>query len=193
MGFFQKEFKPDKTEGSLLSKLYLTHQQRRSIVKWVLYSALIVLLSLVQDVVLCRYRLFGATTDLVPCGIILICVIEGVESGCVFALCASLFYLFSGSAPGPYSVLFLTALSVAVTILRQAYLQKGLLAALLCTGLALFVYEMLVFGMGLFLELTIPARFIGFATTALLSVIAVPVIYPMILGLGRIGGQIWKE
>ena len=33
-------------------------------------------LSVIQDVILCRLQLFGATTDLVPCGIILICILH---------------------------------------------------------------------------------------------------------------------
>ncbi len=191
--FFKRDFKPDKLGSGWLSKLYLTKQQRRSLLKWILYGAVLVLLSVVQDVVMCRFRIRGATTDLVPCCILLICVLEGAESGCVFALAASLFYLFSGSAPGPYVVIFLTALGTGVAILRQAYLQKGIVAALICTGLALVVYEMAVFAIGLFLELTYPGRWIGFLITVGLSLLAVPVLYPLCLGVAKIGGQIWKE
>ena len=128
---FKKEFKADKPKSGFLSKLYLTPLQRKGLLKWVLYSLLLILLSVLQDVVLSRLRLFGATTDLVPCGIILICILEGAESGSIFALIASALYLFSGTAPGPYSLVFLTALAIGTSIFRQAYLQKGLGAALL--------------------------------------------------------------
>ena len=86
----KSEFKPDKPRSSWLSKLYVTPKQRRAIAKWVLYSLIVLVLSLLQDVVLCRYRLFGATTELIPCAIFLICVVQGLESGSVFALVASL-------------------------------------------------------------------------------------------------------
>ena len=80
------EFKPDKPRTSLLNKLYLTQKQRRSLLKWVLYTLVLVFLSVLQDVLLCRMDILGATTELVPCGIFLICLLEGTESGCIFAL-----------------------------------------------------------------------------------------------------------
>ena len=146
-----------------------------------------------QDVVLCQIRLFGATTELVPVGIFLICILEGAESGSIFALVSSLLYLFSGTAAGPYSMVFITVLAIGVTIFRQAYLQKGLAAAILCAGVAMLVYELLQFLMGLFLGLTIPSRFIGFVVTAALSIIAIPILYPIALSIGTIGGETWKE
>lgn len=189
----KKEFKSDKPHSGFWGKLYLTPKQRKVILKWSLYGALLLVLSLLQDVVLCRMDLFGATTELVPVGIFLICILEGAEGGSVFTLVASLLYLFSGTAAGPYSMVFLTVLAVGVTIFRQAYLQKGLAAAVLCAGTAMFAYELLQFLMGLFLGLTIPARWIGFVITASLSVIAIPILYPVALSIGTIGGETWKE
>ena len=142
---------------------------------------------------LCRMRLFGATTELVPVGIIVICILEGAESGSIFALIASLLYLFSGTAAGAYSMVFITVLAVGVTIFRQAYLQKGMGAAVLCAVAAIFLYQLLQFFMGLFLELTILSRLGGFLLTALLSSLFVPLIYPIALSIEAIGGEIWKE
>ena len=68
------EFKPDKPRVGLLSKLYLTQKQRKSILKWALYALVLLVLSLVQDVLLCKLNIFGATTELVPVGIFLICL-----------------------------------------------------------------------------------------------------------------------
>ena len=65
------EFKPDKPNAGLLSKLYLTQKQRKSLLKWTIYGLLLVFLSVLQDVLLCRISIFGATTELVPCGICL--------------------------------------------------------------------------------------------------------------------------
>ena len=150
-------------------------------------------LSVLQDVVLCKMRLFGATTELVPVGIFLICILEGAESGSIFALVASLAYLFSGTAAGPYTMLFITALAVGVTIFRQAFLQKGIGAAILCAGAATLVLQLLQYFMGLFLGLTIPVRIIGFLTTAILSILVIPALYPVALSIEKIGGETWKE
>lgn len=189
----KNEFKSDKPHSGFWGKLYLTPKQRKEILKWSLYGALLLALSLLQDVVLCRLDLFGATTELVPVGIFLICILEGAESGSIFALVSSLLYLFSGTAAGPYSMVLITVLAVGVTIFRQAYLQKGLAAAILCAGVAMLAYELLQFVMGLFLGLTIPVRIVGFLITAGLSIIAIPILYPIALSIGTIGGETWKE
>ncbi len=190
---FKKEFKTDRPYSGFWGKLYLTQKQRKGLLKWSLYGALLLVLSLLQDVVLCRFRLFGATTELVPVGIFLICILEGAETGSVFALIASALYLFSGTAAGPYSMVFITALAVGLTIFRQAYLQKGMGAAVLCTTVAVYSYELLQFVMGLFLNLTIPVRVFGFLITATLSVLTVPLLYPITLSIEAIGGEVWKE
>jgi len=187
------EFKPDKPRSGWISKLYLTRKQRLSMLKWGLYGLALLVLSVLQDVLLCRFRVYGATTELVPCGIFLICVLQGLESGSVFALVASLLYLFSGSAPGPYAMVFITFLAVGVTFLRQSYLQSGFSAALLCTAGAMLVYEMLVFLIVLFLQQTRPDRVVGFLLTAGMTLVSVPVLYPIFLAIGKIGGETWKE
>ena len=189
----KNEFKSDKPYSNFWKKLFLTKKQRKGLLKWTLYSAFLIFISLLQDVVLCKMRILGATTELVPVGIFLICLIEGAESGSVFALVASLAYLFSGTAAGPYSMLFITVLAVCVTIFRQAFLQKGFGAALVCAGAAILAYQLLQYLMGLFLGLTHPGRIIGFLVTALLSILTIPAIYPVALSIETIGGEVWKE
>ncbi len=187
------EFKPDKPVSGVFSKLFLTKKQRKSVLKWSLYSLVLLVLSVLQDVLLCRFRLFGATTELVPCGIFLICLAEGLERGCVFSLCASCIYLFSGTAAGNYSIVFITALSVFVTYFRQSFLQKGFSAAMLCTAAAMILYESAVFFIGLFLSLTTFGRIGTHLLTALLTLIAAPALYPVIEKISAIGGEAWKE
>ena len=187
------EFKPDKTPSAFANWLYLTKKQRQSILKWLLYGLVLLVLSVLQDVFLCRFRLLGATTELVPVGIFLICLLVGMERGCIFALASACLYLFSGTAAGTYSIVFITVLSVLVTWLRQSYLQKGFAPAMLCTALAMAVYELGVFAIGLFLGLTTGGRILGFAVTTGLSLVAAPVLYPILLAIGRIGGEEWKE
>ena len=92
------EFQPDKPYATWLSKLQLTKLQQKQVLKWTLYALILLILSVLQDVVLSRFRLFGATTDLIPCTIILICMIEGSHRGSLFALISGCLYLFSGSA-----------------------------------------------------------------------------------------------
>lgn len=187
------EFKPDKPRTGLLNKLYLTQKQRRALLKWVLYSLVLVFLSVLQDVLLCRMDIFGATTELVPCGIFLICLLEGLETGSVFSLIASCLYLFSGSAAGNHSIVLITAISIFVTFLRQSYLQSGWGAAVLCTLLAMLLYELSVFALGLFFGQTYLRRIGVFALTALLSTVAAPLLYAIFQSIGKIGGQTWKE
>ena len=187
------EFRPDSDRKGLLQRLYLSQQQRKNLLKWVLYALLLVVLSVLQDVILTPIRLLGASTDLVPCAIFVICVAEGVESGSLFALIASLLYLFSGTAPGPYAMLFITLLAVVVSAFRQGYLRKGFAASMLCSGAAMLVYELALFVVGLFLDLTSPARFIIFILTAAYSMLAAPALYLLAKAISAIGGQSWKE
>ena len=187
------EFKPDKPRSGLLSKLYLTPKQRLSLLKWVLYTLVLLVLSVLQDVLLCRMRLFGATTELVPCGIFLICLAEGLENGCVMALVSSCLYLFSGTAAGNYSIVLITGLAVLVTFLRQSYLQKGFGSTMLCTCAAMLLYELATFAFGLFLSQTIPGRIGGFLLTAVMTLLTAPALYPLITAISKIGGNTWKE
>ena len=96
----KNEFQPDKKKLGIWDRLHLTRKQRKNLLRWVLHSLALLILSLIQDVILCRYEILGATTDLVPCAIILICLLEGLESSCIFALCASCLYFLSGTAHG---------------------------------------------------------------------------------------------
>ena len=187
------EFRPDKPRSGLLSKLFLTQKQRASVLKWSLYALILLILSVVQDVLMCRVRFFDATTDLVPCGIFLICLMQGLESGSVFSLVAACFYLFSGYAAGYHSIILITFLSVYVAYFRQSYLRKGFGAIMLCTVFCVFVYEMAVFGIGVFLNMTIIERIGSHALTAALTLIAAPILYPIIKGIYSIGGEAWKE
>ncbi len=189
----RNEFKPDKLRSSFLSKLYMTPLQRKEALKWALYALALLVLSVLQDVVFCRIKIFRATTDLVPCGIFLICVLQGMEAGGLFSLIASLCYLFSGTAPGAYCVVLITFLAIGVSFFRQGYLQKGFSAAVLCTAIAVFLYEMLLFAIGVFLGHTSVGRLGVFCLTGLFSVIVIPILYTPMKLIGTIGGDAWKE
>lgn len=187
------EFRPDKPRTNLLHHLLLTKQQQKTALKWSLYAVLLIVVSVVQDVLLSPVRLLGATTELVPCAIFLICLLEGSHSGSIFSLVASLLYLFSGTAAGPYSMVAITFLSVGVCIFRQAFLLESFFAVLLCCGAAMVLYELVNFVFGLFLALTPFSRIYGFLITAALSLLAVPILYPILKAISTIGGPSWKE
>ena len=187
------EFRPDSHRQDFLGKLLLTRKQGQNLLKWVLYSLICLLALLVQDVVMCRVSIFGTTTELVPAFLLAVCILQGAESGCVFALVGALVYYGSGSAPGLWCIPTLTALAVFAAIFRQAYLRKGLSALMLCLTLAMVLYELSNFAIGVFLSYTTPARFGAFFLTALLSVVVVPLCYPILMSIGKIGGETWKE
>lgn len=189
----KNEFKADKPYSNWLSRKMPTRRQRRNFFKWMLYLLVLLILSVLQDVIMSRVRLLGATTDLVPCAIFLFCILIGTESGCVFTLIASMLYVFSGNAPSILSLALLTVIAIVTSVFRQAYLQKGFGTTMLCVSMAMFLYEGAVFLMGVALGLTYWGRFYGFLITAALTLIAAPVLYPIGMSIGKIGGETWKE
>ena len=187
------EFRPDIEQNDILGKILLTKQQRQSVLRWLLFSMVCLAGLILQDVVMSRVSILGATTDLVPCCILAVCIMQGAESGCIFALIASLIYYFSGSAPGPYVIPLITAISIVAAIFRQGYLRKGFSALLLCAAVGLLLYELSIFGIGLFLGHTRLDRLVRFFLTALWTLATAPVLYPILLSIGKIGGETWKE
>lgn len=187
------EFKPDRQRSDFLGKLLLTKKQRRSLLRWVLFSLVCLAGLLVQDVALYRMTFRGSCADIVPCLIMMIVIMQGAESGCIFALVASCLYYFSGSALGAYVIPLITAIATFVAMFRQGNLSRGFGAIMVCAAGGMLLYEFSIFGIGLFLDLTIAQRWSAMAITALLSLIAVPVAYPVLLAIGKIGGETWKE
>ena len=189
----KRDFKPDRTGKGLLNKLYLTPRQRLTILKWTLLGLFLLVLSLVQDVLLCQLSVFGATTDLVSAGILLTVMILQPDQGSVFALVSSTIYYFSGSAAGPYCIGLLTVLSLMLNIFRHAFLRRSFGSIILCAGTGMLVYQLIIYCVGLFLGFTTAARFTVFLVTALLSVAVMPILYPAFQAVGKIGGESWKE
>lgn len=187
------EFKPDRTEGSLLKRLYLTPLQRGRILKWSLTALALVVLSLVQDVVLAQFRIYGASFALVPCGILLFAMIFDPETAALFSLISSTLYYFSGTAPGVYVIMILTVLSTFLCMFRWGYLQRRFSAMYLCAGAGMMGYMLLVFAMGSLLNAVPADRFGTFMLTGGLSVAVMPLLYPVFSAISNIGGSAWKE
>ena len=189
----KSEFKADPSGSGLLKKLHMTLQQRMTLARWGLYVALLILLLVIQDVIMSRVTIFGATTDLVVCAILLITVMESTENGSLFVLIASLLYYFSGSSPGPYSVAMLTIFGIGAAMFRQAFLHRNLSSIVLCAGLTQILFELSTCLMGIFLGLTYWGRIGYFLATGLISALIMIPLYPLIHKIGQIGGRTWKE
>lgn len=187
------EFKPDAKTATWLKTAQMTRQQRLRLTKWVLYVLTVVLCLVVQDVVMSQFNLFGATTDLAVSVILLITVIEGTEVGSLFVLAASTLYYFSGSAPSAWCIGLMTFLGVAAVLLRQMYWHRSKGSIVLCSGIAVLCYEMGLFVVGVFSELTVWSRMGAFLLTGLYSALTMIPLYPLIYKIGQIGGNTWKE
>ena len=187
------EFRPDSQGGGFLKMLHITQAQRDLYLKWGLYIAVLVIACMIQDVIMSQVTLFGATTDLVVCVILLITVIEGVDTGSLFVLIASCLYYFSGSSPGPLCVAIMSVLGIGACLFRQMYWHRNQGSIVLCAGLALMLYEIGIFAVGIFSKLTRWDRLSTFVTTGLLSIAVMIPLYSLINVIGQIGGNTWKE
>ena len=187
------EFKPDAPRVSPLKSLRFTHLQWLQTLRWLCYIGVCVLCLVIQDTIMSRISIFGASTDLPVAAMLLITVLEGTETGSIYILIASTIYYFSGSAPGPYTVALLTVLGICASLFRQVYWHRSRSSILLCAGIAVMVYEIAVFGFSIFSGLTYWGRFPRFAVTGILSWAAMFLMYPLTLRFGQIGGHTWKE
>lgn len=187
------DFRPDTEEFNVAKFLYLTQVQRDRIAKWGLYVALIVGFTVIQDIIMSQITLFGGTTDLVPCIILLITVIEGIEVGGLFILGSSCYYFFSGSSPGPWTIVTLTILGICACIFRQLYWHRNQGSIVLCAGIALMLYEIITCCIGIFSGLTHWDRLNSFLVTGGLSIAVMIPLYTLINAIGQIGGNTWKE
>lgn len=187
------EFRPDPTGFDWVSKLLLTPKQRKSVLKWLLYSLVCVAGLVLQDSMLARVRFLGGGFEPAPALIILICVLEGCENGSVFALTASMIYVFSGSAQDRYCVALLTLAAVLAAAFRQGYLRRSAGSDLICVGGAMVLYELSLLTAGMFLELTYGGRWAVFVMTALVSTLTAGLLYKPLKYIGTIGGNLWKE
>lgn len=187
------EFKPDREETALLKRLYLTRLQRKQILKWSMHAVLCVLMLTFQDVIMSQFRFNGATTDLAVCAIFLISLYEGTENGSLFALIASMVYLFSGSSPGAQCIALISCTTVVLNLLRQVYWHRSSGSILLCTCIGIVIYEMLNFLFGIFVGNTIWDRVGVFALVAAMTCACAFLLYPLVTLISKIGGDTWKE
>ena len=187
------DFKPDPSGTGILSKLYLTPRQRQTGLKWLLFALVCVVALVIQDSLFSRVTIFGGWLDLAPALIVLICIVQGPVSGSVFALGGSLIYVFSGSAPGPYCIVLLCFIGIGATLVRQAWLRRTKLSIVFSAGLALTLYELGLYIVGMGMGLTRWARIFSFLLTAAYSWAVMIPLYSLINKIGHSGGTSWKE
>ena len=192
---FQKkvEFKPDSEGSSLWYRLHVTKLQRLNLAKWLLYIAVLILLTVIQDLIMSQVTIFGSTTDLVGACILLITVMEGTSIGSVFVILASTLYYFGGSSPGPYTVVIMTYLGIGACMIRQAFWFRNATSLILCTDAAILLYQLGTYIAAIATGLTRWDRLPYFVTTGLLSCVAIIPLYMLIDRIGQIGGNTWKE
>ena len=89
--------------------------------------------------------------------------------------------------------IILVFLAVLVNIFRQSFLRQGFGTTVLCTASCMVLYELLLFFIGAVFGWTLWSRMIGFLLTAVYSMAVIPVLYPLYLAIGKMGGQTWKE
>ena len=187
------DFRPDSQTRDWVQKLYLTPQQQRRYLKWILLSLLCLVLLVLQDVLFSRMSLYGATADMVPAVLLLICVIHGAEGGAAFLLAGALVYWLAGSAPGVYVILLIPLFGTVAAAFRQAYLRKGFRTTMMCTGSALILYEVLSFLAALLLGVARFDRAYVVLISTVLSLLTLPVVFVLVWGICKIGGDSWKE
>lgn len=187
------EFKPDPKGTNYLKRLYMTRLQRLTILKWATFAMTGILMLVIQDVIMSQTRFSGATTDLPVAFILLVGIYEGLENGSVFALVSSLFYWFSGSAPTPICVAVLCILVILIGLFRQLYWHRSFGSIAMCVSIAIMLYEMILFVIGLMSSLTILPRASVFALTGGITCITMLPMYPLVRLISKIGGVSWKE
>ena len=187
------DFKPDVQTATWLKTTRLTHLQRLRLAKWLLYILTVVMSLVIQDVIMSQISIFGATTDLPACAILLITVIEGTEVGSLFVLIASTLYYFSGHAPTAWCIGLLTFLGIGATLFRQLFWHRSKGSIILCAAIALTAYEIGLFVVGLTTVLTRWGRLPAFLLTAVFSCLVLIPLYSLIHRIGLIGGNTWKE
>ena len=190
--------KLEQGEGTtLMGKLFLTPRQRQTVLKWFLFSLVYLALQVLQDVVFSRVQVLGGCPDLVPGYLLLVCLTQGPGSGGLFAVEESLSalpYLYPClMSHAPVSLLVVTCSGVLLSAFRGGYLQRRFWPVMLCAWAGVLLHQGLMFSLGLFLGSTAAGRWMEALGGGLGTCLACCALYPLVLALGKIGGETWKE
>ena len=138
----KKEFRPDREGTGQLNKLWPTPSQQLRALRWLLFTAVCLVGLLAQDVLLYRVSIAGGCTDVVPCIILMVVVLQGAESGSVFALVVGLVcdLLIFGPFDGFFTIIFVLIGILSALISENLFSPGwlcGLVVSLLGLGLTL--------------------------------------------------------
>ena len=175
----------------MLKHLHLTRRQWLGVLRWTLYSLLLLFVLLLQTVVLARNPVFGAKLAPVSVVIICVCIREGPEKGGLFALLASLFWYMSGAYYGNLAVAILPVGSILAAVLcRSAFRQRLLSTLLFCFAICLLNdLTVFIFKLLLLEKLALRNLWQVLLPGTCLTMLFVPLIYFPVKLIHRIGGK----
>lgn len=174
----------------MLDKLYITPRQWLRILRWTLYSLLLLLAILLQTVVFGNRTFLGARPDLVPVVIACVCLREGAERGGTFALLGSLFWYLTGAEQGSVCIVTLTVLPVIGSLLCRTMLAERFLPCLLITLVTLFVEQSVMFLLKFFFDGLAGSLFVGeLLPCVAVSLLAQPPVYWLVKRIAKIGAS----
>lgn len=175
---------------SQIKKLHITRSQWRIFLKWALYAAAFVATVVVQSVILSRLPVFDAKVNLVPYFIGCVCLIEGADSGSIFALITSLVWALSGGDLGYVSILVLTCGGMGIGLLVKRFLRLQLLTCIICCLLLSLCHESVIFLLRLFLKTATAQQYFRILIPGvLLGIPSCPVFFYLFRAIHRVGGS----
>ena len=78
-------------------------------------------------------------------------------------------------------------------LFRQKVGRRSTGSMILCSAIAMLIYELGLYGTAIFLGVTRWNRISYFLLTALYSILAMIPLYQLIYRIGSIGGHVWNE
>ena len=161
-------------------------QRYKKLIMWVLYSALFLLVMLLQTAVFGRTRFFGVKLSLVPVVLVCISVFVGHEAGGLFCLIAAFVWYLSGADDGSIGILTLTVCGIGAGFACTQFSRRFLPTMGLCL-LALLIHEGAVFFLRYYLGTAEAGLGVWVLKMAVLSLPVWPVFYLSAKAIGKVG------
>ena len=143
---------------------------------------------LLQTVVFGHLRVWGVKLSLLPVAVVCIAMHTGHEGGGLFGLLAALVWQFTGADDGSLALISFTLCGILAGWLCDSVCARRAAVALGLSLAALVLHEGAAFLMKFYLESADFSLIRWVPLTALLSVLACPVLYPLAKAIGKVGG-----
>lgn len=118
---------------------------RPFVIKWLILSALIIVICLVQNTVTCRLFIWGVTPVLMPVAVACFALYLGAEGGGAFGLTAGVVWHLIQPGMGVWHILILTCMGIAVGVACKYVFNQSMPSAVLWSFLTLAASQGLVF------------------------------------------------